>query len=245
MEQRIETFKILVEKLGKGRVIWRFDPMILTDKISICDLLEKVKNIGDQLKDYTEKLVFSFADIALYCKVKSNLNKNGINYIEWDEALMVQFVRKLSSLNIECGWNFKLATCGERIDLANYGIEHNKCADAELISRLAWEDKDLMEYLGIKIGYIERNIFGEEIVQKEAWKVSDSRYALRTHRNRDSGQRQYCGCVLSKDIGAYNSCPHGCIYCYANFSAESALNSFLQHHPLAESIIKIVGRSYD
>lgn len=47
--------------------------MILTDDISVDDLLMKVQNIGDQLKDYTEKLVFSYADIAMYKKVKHNL----------------------------------------------------------------------------------------------------------------------------------------------------------------------------
>lgn len=68
LTNRIETFKMLVEQLGKGSVIWRFDPMILTDDISVDDLLRKVQNIGDQLKDYTEKLIFSYADIAMYKK---------------------------------------------------------------------------------------------------------------------------------------------------------------------------------
>ena len=63
---RIETFKMLVQELGVGSVVWRFDPMILTDDISIDDLLEKVRYIGDALKGYTEKLVFSYADIAAY-----------------------------------------------------------------------------------------------------------------------------------------------------------------------------------
>lgn len=53
---RIETFKLLVEQLGRGAVIWRFDPMILTDDISMDDLLRKVQNIGDLLKDYTNLL---------------------------------------------------------------------------------------------------------------------------------------------------------------------------------------------
>jgi hypothetical protein len=33
--------------------------------------------------------------------------------------------------------------------------------------------------------------------------------------NKDKGQRQECGCVTSVDIGAYSSCKHGCVYCYA------------------------------
>ena len=237
LAQRIETFKMLVDILGKGRVVWRFDPLILTDRISIDDLLEKVRNVGDQLQDYTEKLVFSFADISSYRKVKYNLEKTGINYIEWTEALMIEFAKKLSALNEKCGWNYKLATCGEGIDLARYGIEHNRCVDDELISRIAWNDKELMKYLGIRLGSIERNIFGEDIVPKGAWKVSDCLYAIRTHGNRDAGQRQYCGCVSSKDIGAYNTCPHGCVYCYANSTPDSARKSSLEHKPLYEAII--------
>ena len=43
LEKRIETFKLLVERLGKGSVVWRFDPMILTDDISVDTLLSKVQ----------------------------------------------------------------------------------------------------------------------------------------------------------------------------------------------------------
>ena len=75
LDERIETFKTLVKKLGKGRVIWRFDPLILTDRISQDDLLCKINYIGDRLLGYTEKFVFSFADIGSYRKVKINLDE--------------------------------------------------------------------------------------------------------------------------------------------------------------------------
>ena len=58
LAKRIDTFKQLVDKLGKGRVIWRFDPLILTDHIGLDELLRKIENIGNQLLGYTEKLVF-------------------------------------------------------------------------------------------------------------------------------------------------------------------------------------------
>lgn len=238
LAERIRTFKMLVGKLGKGSVIWRFDPMILTDKINIEELLEKVRKIGDQLKDYTEKLVFSFADISSYRKVKYNFIKNCVNYIEWNEDLMNEFAYKLTNLNCELDWNFKLATCSERIDLANYGIEHNRCVDDKLISRIAWTDKRLMDHLGIKLGFVERDIFGEDTFPTGGWKISDNLYAIRTHGNRDSGQRQFCGCVLSKDIGIYNTCTHGCVYCYANSTPKLAFKNFHQHYPNTETIIK-------
>lgn len=121
LDERIETFKLLVKQLGIGHVIWRFDPLILTDKININLLLKKIEYIGNKLFGYTEKLVFSFADIASYKKVKLNLEKNGINYIEWNDASMNEFAKQLSELNKK--WNYQLATCGERIDIQQYGIE--------------------------------------------------------------------------------------------------------------------------
>ena len=60
LEERIETFKLLVNKLGLGAVVWRFDPLLLTDKISINKLLRKIEYIGDQLQGYTEKTCFQF-----------------------------------------------------------------------------------------------------------------------------------------------------------------------------------------
>lgn len=246
LTQRIETFKMLVDKLGKGRVIWRFDPMILTDKISIHELLAKVKNIGDQLKDYTEKLVFSFADIASYRKVKSNLEKNGINYIEWDGPMMNEFAEKLSAMNRERGWNFQLATCGEKIDIEQYGIEHNRCIDDDLMIRFAYQDKDLMEFLKVDIRRVlpsAPSMFEEfdntPLIPDGAIMLTPDTYAVKQNNNRDKGQRQFCGCIVSKDIGQYNTCPHLCEYCYANTSKEGAVANWKRHksNPNGDKII--------
>ena len=248
LTQRIDTFKQLVDKLGKGRVIWRFDPMILTDQISINDLIEKVCNIGDQLKDYTEKLVFSFADIESYKKVKANLDKNGVHYREWDELSMNEFASRLSAMNKERGWNFQLATCGERIDIEQYGIEHNRCVDDDLMIRFNYDNKTLMDFLKVDVKTIEHkpmSLFDDldEMPQmpEDAIILNESTYAVKKKNNKDKGQRQYCGCIISKDIGQYNTCPHLCEYCYANTSKEAAVANWKRHksNPNGEKIIGI------
>jgi len=132
-------------------VIWRFDPLILTDDISVDDLLAKVQRIGEQLKGFTEKLVFSYADIAIYKKVKVNLEKSGIPYHEWTVEQMDDFARRLSQMNKDCGWNYQLATCGEKIDIEQYGIAHNRCIDGDLIVKLAYHDKALMDFMKVKV----------------------------------------------------------------------------------------------
>lgn len=75
LEKRIETFRELSALIGKEKVIWRFDPMIVTPKIPPREILKRVWNIGNQLKGYTDKLVFSFIDIKNYRKVRYNLMK--------------------------------------------------------------------------------------------------------------------------------------------------------------------------
>lgn len=235
LSERIDTFKQLVKYLGPGHVIWRFDPLILTEQINIDSLLSKIENIGNQLLGYTEKLVFSFVDISTYAKVCSNLNKANIRYIDWTEELMCEFAQKLVQLNEK--WNYELATCSEKIDLDK--ISHNHCIDEDLIIRFAHNDKELMEHLNVKILPVpEVNLFGErEALPKDAIILPNGRYAIRGN-NRDKGQRMFCGCIRSKDIGEYNTCIHGCEYCYANTSKKTALSNFSSHevNPLSETI---------
>lgn len=229
LANRIETFKLLVEQLGKGCVVWRFDPMILTDNISIDDLLRKVQNIGDQLKDYTEKLVFSYADITIYKKVKRNLEASGIPFHEWNIVQMEEFADKLSAMNRDRKWNFQIATCGEKIDIRKYGIIHNRCIDGDLIVRLAWNDKELMEFMKVKIEEIPApTLFGQPELPDGVILLPHNRYFISTHK-KDLGQRQFCECMASKDIGEYNTCPHLCEYCYANTTKQIALENWRRH----------------
>ena len=147
VQERIDTFRRLVDKLGFGKVIWRFDPMILTDTIGVNELLTKAEKIGNQLKGYTEKMVFSYADIRTYRKVQTNLTKSGIYFHEFEESNMLAVARGLSELNRN--WGYTLATCGEKIDLEPFGIVHNKCIDDDLMIKYFSADKKLMDFIGV------------------------------------------------------------------------------------------------
>lgn len=70
---------------------------------------------------------------------------------------MEQFAKGLSKLNEK--WRFHLATCGEEIDLTQYGIEQNRCIDGDLIVRRAYRDKELMNSMGVKFFSPEPSFF--------------------------------------------------------------------------------------
>ncbi|OQY00387.1 MAG: hypothetical protein B6I20_08780 [Bacteroidetes bacterium 4572_117] len=181
IDYRIETFIKLSEKIGKEKIIWRFDPYILTDTTGVDELLKRTEYIGD--------------------KLKKQLNKK---------------------------WNLEVGTCAEKIDLDKYDIIHNKCIDDDLMIKLFSNDKLLMDFLGYKPASAQLNLFAAEPIA--AYKIKNLK---------DKGQRELCGCIFSKDIGQYNTCPHECVYCYANTSKEVVSRNYNAHkaNPNNETII--------
>lgn len=234
--KRIETFKKLSQMIGKERVIWRFDPLIVTPQLTPRMLLTRIWHIGNELKGYTDKLVFSFVDVKAYRKVQNNLiketkffTKDDVEQAEMSDAQRTEIIEglvKLREIWKQNGWYLQMATCAEDMELSRYGIEHNCCIDGELMKRIFAEDKELVYYL--HTGKLpERDMFGE------IPHIPDKPKNLK-----DKGQRKICGCMISKDIGMYNTCRHFCVYCYANTSKEVVIKNKEKHNDESESIIE-------
>lgn len=62
-------------------------------------------------------------------------------------------------------------------------------------------------------------------------KLINAIFNLNLSGKKDPGQREACGCIKSIDIGAYNTCLHGCRYCYATFNRNLARTHYKKHDP--------------
>ena len=192
----INSFKELSDKIGPKRVIWRYDPILLTDKMDINYHVRYFEEVAKRLKGYTYTCVISFVD--LYKRTKNNLNNTEAREPSHKEMLELS----LQMFLIAKKYGITIQTCAEEIALESVGIKHGRCIDNALIEDL----------LGVKL-----------VVSK------------------DPNQRKECGCVQSIDIGEYNTCAHGCKYCYANFKESMVLRNRAAHDPQSPLLIGHVG----
>ena len=192
----ISTFKELSEKIGKKRVIWRYDPILLTEKMGVDYHVCYFEEIAKRLEGYTDTCVISFVD--LYKKTQRNLKDTTAREPSIKE--MIEIATKL--ILIANRYGITIQTCAEEIALESVGIKHGKCIDNALIEDL----------LGVKL-----------VVSK------------------DPNQRKECGCVQSIDIGEYNTCAHGCKYCYANFKEETVTANRIAHDPHSPLLVGNLG----
>lgn len=184
----IPIFQELSNKIGKEKVVWRYDPIFFSNRYNAQYHLKAFRSIAEALSGYTEKCVISFLDI--YPKNKKNMD-NLLSYDLSDSELR-EFAKELSNIAKEN--HIKIGSCAEKVDLDEYGIIHNSCIDKELIEKI----------IGCKL------------------KI-----------NKDKNQRIECGCVESVEVGTYNTCKNGCVYCYANYSAKSVESNFQKYDPLS------------
>ncbi len=187
----IKTVQELSRRLGRERVVWRYDPILLNEVYTIDRHMEWFKETHEKLSFYVERCVISFIDI--YAKARKNTQGLGIRELSVDE--MNELADGMS--RIVKGSGITLQTCSEEIELDRYGIIHGACIDGELVERITGKP--------VKAG-------------------------------KAKSQRPLCNCVESFDIGSYDTCVHGCRYCYANVSRERAQAGLYRHDQQASVI---------
>ncbi len=183
--KRIETFRRLAEQYGPQKVVWRYDPVLLTENYSVQWHVKSFESLFRELKDHTDTCVISFID--MYDKTVKNTRPYGI--AAPSKAEMELLAEAFSE--IAKGSGVVIRTCAESGDFSKYGITPNRCIDRERIEAI----------IGCPL------------------------------KAKPDHQRDHCQCIECADIGIYNTCLHGCRYCYANFNEAQVRRAVAEHDP--------------
>jgi hypothetical protein len=126
----IPAFQRLSDKIGPERVIWRYDPILLSEKYTLNYHQEYFEGIARRLKGCTTKCIISFVD--RYRNTERNIETLGLEEAGDDTK------RKLAEALSQTARSFgmSMATCAEEIDLSAYGIGLTKCIDGSLLGKL-------------------------------------------------------------------------------------------------------------
>lgn len=184
IDESMETLEALAGLVGKQRVAWRYDPVLLTGQYTIALHLDTFARMAERLTPYVDRCIFSF--VEMYAKLRHNMPE----LMPLSLAEMDTLARGLGSIAVRHGLH--LQTCGTNADYRQYGIHPSACMTLEMMGR-----------------------------------ANNVHFRPRKHK----GMRQGCHCMESRDIGAYDTCPNGCRYCYANRNPRRAQENYRQHDP--------------
>lgn len=182
-EEIIRTFQGLSQRIGRRRVVWRYDPIILHPYMSIEGHKERFEYLCEQLSPHTDTVTISFVD--LYRRISGLCLHEATKH---DMEVLSRFIAATAKSYGLCA-----NACCERTDLQLFGIDRASCIDRKRI-----ED------------------------------ICGQRLKLR----RDAGMRDGCGCFESIDIGAYNTCQNGCVYCYATTGQKHSEGKYDAYSPI-------------
>jgi hypothetical protein len=193
-DRAVAQIRTLASRFGPRSVVWRYDPVLITDATGPAFHRETVARLAGELGGVVDEVVLSFATI--YRKTRLNLDRAGIAWRDPDDDAKRALLAELAELAAIARDAGLTPTLCAQPDLLVEGLAGAACVDAARLSDVA----------------------GRSIPAKV------------------KGNRPGCFCAESRDIGAYDTCPHGCLYCYAVSRPETARRAQKRHDPSAETL---------
>lgn len=126
----LRTFINLSKKIGREKVVWRYDPIILNNRYTKEYHYQWFEALCKRLCNYTNKCVISFID--MYAKTKRNTKD--LELIDISKEDMQDIAKNLAS--IAGKYNIVIETCCEAVNLSLYNIQKGKCIDDQIIEQI-------------------------------------------------------------------------------------------------------------
>lgn len=138
VETAIATLHALAGQVGPQRVVWRYDPILLTEVTPADYHLEAYARLAQALHGATCRSVISFLDV--YNKAKKRLAEMGVNgaALTWTKPALPDWLGGLAGdlAKIANREGMEIASCAETLDLRPFGVRPGKCIDDDLLQNV-------------------------------------------------------------------------------------------------------------
>jgi Domain of unknown function (DUF1848) len=141
LRQALDAFRFLADRIGPERVIWRYDPIVLSEFTPPDFHRRTYSQLAQELRGYTSRSVISFLDV--YAKIRRRLDEIGKQgAVLLESALVDPITMDLPSeiaglsadlADLAAQNQMEIVSCAEGWDLKRYGISSGKCIDDVLI----------------------------------------------------------------------------------------------------------------
>lgn len=127
IEEGIRTLVELSKQVGKQRIAWRYDPVLLTEKYTISRHMETFERMARILSPHIDRCIFSF--VEMYKKLETNMPE----LIPLTEQDMENLAQGLGAIAGKYG--IHIQTCGTNGDYTRYGIQASGCMTLDILGR--------------------------------------------------------------------------------------------------------------
>lgn len=144
IEESIETLKELSALVGKERVAWRYDPVLLTREYTIRRHLDTFPWMARELAPYIDRCIFSF--VEMYKKLETNMPE----IIPMSETERDALARELGAAAAKLG--MVIQTCGTNGDYTRYGIHASGCITLSILGKANHMEFRNLKHKGMREG---------------------------------------------------------------------------------------------
>ena len=131
-DEVLSAFKKLSDTIGADKVIWRYDPIFISEKYSAKYHIQAFGKIAHELRDYTRKVTISFIDTN-YRNVKGNIKELAL--LDFQAETQTEISSSLAAIALSN--KLTIDTCAEKTDLEQFGIKHARCIDDKLFEKIS------------------------------------------------------------------------------------------------------------
>jgi hypothetical protein len=125
IEESISTLKELSSIVGRQRLTWRYDPVLLTERYTVERHIETFSRMAREIAPYVRNCVFSFVD--MYDKLLFNMPEI-IPLTQEDMDVLAEALGRIAG---ECGLSIQI--CGTDTDYSRFGIGRSGCMTLEVL----------------------------------------------------------------------------------------------------------------